>query len=768
MDKYDVLKQYFGYDNFRPGQENIIDGIISGCDTLGVMPTGAGKSLCFQVPALTLSGIAIVISPLISLMTDQVNALVQSGVRAAYINSSLTAAQTAAVLNNAAKGVYKLIYVAPERLTAESFIRFAQNADISMVVVDEAHCISRWGQDFRPSYLAIPEFVGKLRKRPILAAFTATATQDVRNDIQRILGLNKPNVLVTGFDRKNLYFGVLTPDNKMKELVRLVREYTVEGGRSGIVYCSTRKNVERVCAELTERGCSATRYHAGLSENERRENQDDFTYDRKKVMVATNAFGMGIDKSNVSYVIHFNMPKDIESYYQEAGRAGRDGSPSDCIMLYSGQDVITNRFLIRRSREESELDERTADEVYNKDMQRLKFMTYYCTTAKCLRKYILEYFGEKSSSDCGNCSYCCSGTEETDITVEAQKILSCIYRCGQRYGKTVVSGVLNGSKREQIISRGLDKLSTYGIMGDRTEKSIRRLIDRLTVMGYINVTDDEYATLSLAPAAIPVLKGNKHITAHISAGERTGKKGSGDRDYSSFGGRKEKSASVGTGKRELYLSEEDKELLSQLKIVRSKIAAANNVPAYVIFNDASLYEMCCEKPVTKEDFRRISGVGDVKLERFGEKFISAISRYVAEKGGSADTISDPITYDTEGGAGGLVTRKSMIEISEEGLPLTSFVENMLVCTHTRSTLKSADVRKAIVEWLTKEGYLTLKERSDGKSETAATPKAGQVGINYVMRKGRGGESYMGIIYSPKAQRFIVANLEKIMAASNSI
>ena len=430
-EKLAVLKEYFGHSEFRQGQEKIVDCLLSGKDALCIMPTGAGKSICYQVPALVFDGVTLVISPLISLMKDQVTSLVQSGISAAYINSSLNQAQYFRVLENASLGKYKIIYVAPERLVVPEFTELCYKIKISMVAVDEAHCVSQWGQDFRPSYLKIVEFIESLPCRPVVGAFTATATKAVKEDILKILKLNKPLVVTTGFNRRNLFFSVMKPKNKDTTLIDLIKE---RSEKSGIVYCSTRKAVEEVCELINQNGFSATRYHAGLSENERKENQEDFVFDRKQIMVATNAFGMGIDKSNVSYVIHYNMPKNIESYYQEAGRAGRDGSQADCILLYSPQDVFTNRFLIEKSEDNPELTEEEQYMVREKDFERLKQMTFYCTTNDCLRKFILKYFGDKTENYCGKCSNCLTQFETLDITVDTQKILSCIIKTGQRYG----------------------------------------------------------------------------------------------------------------------------------------------------------------------------------------------------------------------------------------------------------------------------------------------------------------------------------------------
>ena len=421
MTKLEVLKQYFGHSAFRDGQEQVIDAILDGRDVLCVMPTGAGKSLCYQVPALMSPGVTLVISPLISLMKDQVESLTQSGVPAAFVNSTLTAAQYGQVLWGIRNGVYKLIYVAPERLTAPDFPEVCQALEISNLIVDEAHCVSQWGQNFRPSYLKIAEFAKGLSRRPTVGAFTATATGRVKADMEALLELRNPLCVTTGFDRPNLYFGVEKPKSKQDRLLGLIRSHA---GRSGIVYAATRKNVEELCEVLRQNGISATRYHAGLSDSERRQNQDDFIYGRVDVIVATNAFGMGIDKSDVSYVIHYNMPKDIESYYQEAGRAGRDGERAECILLYSPQDVMTNRFLIARSEDNPELTEQERQTLRERDLERLRQMTFYCTTGECLRRSILRYFGENCPSACGNCSNCLADSEMADVTVDAQKILS--------------------------------------------------------------------------------------------------------------------------------------------------------------------------------------------------------------------------------------------------------------------------------------------------------------------------------------------------------
>lgn len=602
-DKYGVLKEYFGHDSFREGQDRITDSLLGGRDVLGIMPTGAGKSICYQVPALMFEGVTVVVSPLISLMKDQVSALVQSGVAAAYINSSLTHAQYLKVLQNTKNGKYKIIYVAPERLCAPAFLEICRSLSISMVAVDEAHCVSQWGQDFRPSYLKIPDFIGSLPSRPVVGAFTATATGTVREDIKNLLKLRSPLVVATGFDRPNLFFSVMQPNKKSIALMKLIKE---RKGESGIVYCSTRKAVEEVCELLNKNGFTATRYHAGLDEDERRLNQDDFVYDRAPIMVATNAFGMGIDKSNVSFVIHYNMPKNMESYYQEAGRAGRDGRNADCILLYSSKDVRTNQFLINNSEPNPDLTEDEQEEVRRRDRERLKQITFYCTTHKCLRKFILEYFGDKSPERCCKCSNCISNHENTDITVDAQKIMSCVARTGQRYGKKVICDVLRGSKNERLISAGLSRQSTYGIMADCTEKRLRDIIEHLCENGYMKAEGDEYPILRLTPKSRGVLTGSETLRMMLEIPQ------------------KKKASSA----KSAALSPADEKLLIALKELRRSLAMRQSVPAYVVFSDATLMDMCRIKPKTRDEFMEVSGVGQRKAIRYGEVFLATIAEFL--------------------------------------------------------------------------------------------------------------------------------------------
>ena len=606
MEKTEVLRQYFGYASFRKGQEALIDSILEGRDTLGIMPTGAGKSLCFQVPALMLEGVTLVISPLISLMKDQVSALCQAGIRAAYLNSSLTYPQYRKALANACAGVYKIIYVAPERLLTEEFLAFSHRVRIALVTVDEAHCISQWGQDFRPSYLKVPEFVAQLDERPVLAAFTATATEEVKRDIAAMLSLRDPFTITTGFNRDNLYFEVDKPPDNMAALLRYLRD---NPGKSGIVYCTTRKTVEEVCQKLRTAGFPATRYHAGLSPEERRDNQEDFLYDRAPLMVATNAFGMGIDKSNVAFVLHYNMPGSMEAYYQEAGRAGRDGQPAQCILYYSGQDVATNRFLIEHGEGAPDADEETTARLREQDKERLKQMTFYCHTADCLREYILRYFGETPENYCGNCGNCSRNFEEADVTREAQLLVEGIARTGQRFGAKMVLDILRGSGNARILSGGFDKLPVYGKLAGVGEKRLRAILQFLELRGFVESTGDEYPVLRLRETAEDLMREDAALTMKIA---------------------REEAPAPARKSREPVPANPG--LFDALRALRAKLAAAQSVPAYVVFSDATLRDMCARLPADADEMLEVSGVGQAKFAKYGEAFLGAIRDYTDKNG----------------------------------------------------------------------------------------------------------------------------------------
>lgn len=601
-----LLKEYFGYSQFRTGQEEIISHLLSGKDVMGIMPTGAGKSVCYQIPALMSNGVAIVISPLISLMKDQVGALKNAGIPAAYINSSLSLTESRGIYRNALMGRYKLLYVAPERLENNDFLELASNIDITLIAIDEAHCVSQWGQDFRPSYLKIHSFIDSLPNRPPVGAFTATATKEVKEDIKNLLRLKDPFIMTTGFDRPNLYFGVIRTDKKEEELLKLIFE---RSERCGIVYCATRKKVEAVCSLLNANGIAATRYHAGLDEKERQENQEAFIMDKYKVMAATNAFGMGIDKSNVSYVIHYNMPKNLESYYQEAGRAGRDGSESDCIILYSPKDTILNRWMINKSEPNPELSREEQNAVKQRDIERLLIIDRYCNTSCCLRRFILSYFGDRAKHSCGNCSVCAKNYVLSDITIEAQKILSCIYRCRQLFGKSIIIDVLRGVKNSSYGLMGLDKLSTFGIMREVSARRIDEIIDSLISENYISLgSSGEVLKLTLKSA--DVLAGRTTVKMRV---RKDSPKMALKRIVKS-----EKSAVGGT-------------LMERLIRLRQEFAAKENVPPYYIFTDSALADMCKKLPKTSFEMMNVSGMGNMKLAKYGRAFLDVIVKYQEER-----------------------------------------------------------------------------------------------------------------------------------------
>ena len=602
----EALKAVFGYDSFRPGQESVINAVLEGRDILAVMPTGAGKSLCYQVPAMLLSGITLVISPLISLMQDQVKALNEAGVDAAFINSSLSEKELNNTFKNAYKGHYKIIYVAPERLMSEGFISLAKSIEISMITVDEAHCISQWGQDFRPSYMDIAEFINILGKRPIISAFTATATQNVREDIICSLGLSDPYFLVTGFDRENLFFQVDKPQNKERFILDYIERHR---GESGIIYCATRKNVDSLYTLLRKQNISVAKYHAGMSNEERKQMQDDFVFDYTSIVIATNAFGMGIDKSNVRFVIHYNMPSSMENYYQEAGRAGRDGLNSECILLFSPQDIIINRFLLEH-KDFSDIDQIDAMTIRERDIKRLHIMEGYCYTTECLRNYILKYFDEDPKKPCDDCGNCLRQFETLDMTDEAKKIINCIYESRGRYGKNIIMDTVLGAKTARLAEIGANKYKSYGVLESSNKNLLRRLIEELLLEGYI--ATGEYQVLKLGD--ISRLKNTEtKVMVKIT-----------DEDKITKRNEKPKKNKKGMDS----LTSKGFKLFDKLKELRLEIARAEKIPPYIVFNDKTLIDMCAKMPTTKSDMLNVSGVGENKYGKYGERFIEVIKEYV--------------------------------------------------------------------------------------------------------------------------------------------
>ena len=595
-----MLETYFGYTSFRPAQEAPIASLLRNEDVIGIMPTGAGKSICFQIPALCKAGLTIVFSPLISLMKDQVDGLLVQNIPAALINSTLTQAEFNKTMYEVRSGKIKLLYIAPERLGSNFFCNVLRALPIAQVIVDEAHCISEWGHDFRPSYRLIGEWLNSLPKRPIVGAFTATATKYVENDIKKLLGLDKANVYVTGFDRPNLSFSVIRTPKRMDYVVHYVRQHANE---NGIIYCATRKDVDRVYENLTRAGIKVGHYHGGLSDEVRREMQNAYADDKLQVMVATNAFGMGIDKSNVRYVLHYQMPRNMESYYQEAGRAGRDGAPAECILLYSGQDVQVHKYLIEQSIETPERQE--------VELRKLQSMIDYCFCSNCLRKYMLNYFGESTVwTTCDNCSSCKGSGDKVNVTKEAKAIFRAIMGTDERYGATMITSIVRGERTDRIMRAGHDALPVFGLLSNVDEKSIKGLIQQFVASGYLRSSSGKYPVLSLTAGAEEVLGGHKEveeIRQHVSVPSRT------SRSTSTTLRGKSSSGSGG--------------LFEHLRQHRKRLAEKAGLRPYLIFPDTVLIDLANLRPTTLGEFGNVKGVGEAKLKKYGLSFLQAIAEY---------------------------------------------------------------------------------------------------------------------------------------------
>ncbi len=608
-----LLQSYFGYSSFRKGQEEIILNVLNGEDTLGIMPTGGGKSICYQIPALMAKGVTIVISPLISLMKDQVDALLQTGISATFINSSLSHQEIESRIEEAAIGEYKLIYIAPERLDSSSFRRLLYKLDVSILAIDEVHCISQWGHDFRPSYRSIQYIIQELPVKPVVIALTATATKEVTSDISQLLSIDEQDVFITGFKRENLLFSVIKGENKREFVNRYLKE---NQNQAGIIYAATRREVNDLHNFLVKSGYRAGKYHAGLSEEERNDNQEKFLYDDLTIMVATNAFGMGINKSNVRYVLHYNLPKNIEAYYQEAGRAGRDGEPSECHILYGAQDIQLQKFLIEQTGLEFEKKQN--------EYVKLQQMIDYCHTEKCLQLYILEYFGEEhDTSGCGRCLHCRDNREQIEITIDALKIFSCIKRMNEKFGKTLVAQVLKGSNNKKVKQFRFNELSTYGLMKEYTEKDIVSLIDFLVAEGYVSLSNSQFPILTLNEKALFVLKGQEKVYKKEKLRANT--------------------------------IIEDNGLFELLRDVRKKIASRDSIPPYLVFSDSTLREMSQRCPRNEKEMFAVKGVAQVKFERFGQDFLQVIQEYITEHGEpdrkliEAELVETDVTNDIDDG-----------------------------------------------------------------------------------------------------------------------
>ena len=751
MTPREALKRYFGYDSFRPGQEEIVSALLAGRDALAIMPTGAGKSLCYQVPALLLPGLTLVISPLISLMQDQVKGLNAAGIHAAFINSSLTETQIARALDLAAEGSYKLVYVAPERLESPVFRSFAAGADISMVTVDEAHCISQWGQDFRPSYLKILDFIDSLPRRPIVSAFTATATREVKDDIVCTLRLHDPKVLVTGFDRPNLYFQVERTRRKDDFVIQYLRDHP---GESGIIYCATRKNVDKLQELLTEYGFAATKYHAGLSAETRRKNQNDFIYDTAPVIVATNAFGMGIDKSNVRFVLHYNMPQSMENYYQEAGRAGRDGLPSQCVLLFSAQDVIINKFLLDK-KDFAEMDDEEADLLRQRDLQRLQTMERYCQTTECLRNYILAYFGEHPTAPCGNCGSCNSDFDEVDMTDAAKWMINCVAELHGRYGKAILFGTLQGANRARLRELGAERFKSYGRIKDTPRETLERLLAQLLEDGYLVQSDDQYAVLHIGDIA--PLKAGGQVLVKLPP----------QREPEKARAPKPKRRSPMDA-----LTSAGLELFNQLRQLRFDTAQREGLPPYVVFGDKSLVDMCLRAPRRAEDMLGLYGMGERKYEKYGAAFFAVIDAYRADHPDAVLSLDPPAPEPEKPLPSEKKKKPPKAERPAFYLTAEDARSFNYQDSYTGAELKAAlieaagdpDVKaptiKEIDEWLLAQRLIGMERLPTKGFYYVPTPAGVDAGLRSEDKVSARGTPYSVLLFTPEAQRMVVEHFIK--------
>lgn len=762
MDKYEILKKYFGYDSLREGQEELIDNLLRGQDVLGIMPTGAGKSICYQIPALLFPGVTVVISPLISLMIDQVKALNQAGIHAAYINGSLTETQITRALDFAKQGKYKIIYVAPERLESAKFMEFAMETDISLLAVDEAHCISQWGQDFRPSYIKIVDFLRKLPRRPVVGAFTATATERVSEDIMCILQLQNPNLVVTGFDRKNLFFKVIQEQGTRKKDIDILSYVKSHANEAGIIYCATRKNVEAVWGMLRQEGILAGKYHAGMETEERKQNQDDFIYDKNTVMVATNAFGMGIDKSNVRYVLHYNMPQSLENYYQEAGRAGRDGENAECILFYSAQDLIINRFLIDSKTGNQEMPPEDLYVLRENDEIRLNKMRQFCLTRDCLRQYILSYFGEDSKCDCGNCGNCLAEFEEENVTDICKDIILCIEETKQRFGMNVIVDVLLGRNMAKIRSFGLNELPCFGLSRQSAESALKAVLLELEQQGYIDATKDKYQILKLTDSCKRILEDRQQIVIRVPKEETSEVQN-------------QAKSKTRKSRRSDILNSKGLELFDSLRELRLTLAREQAVPPYLICSDKTLVDMCSKIPMSKREMLEINGIGEHKFEKYGEAFLTAICKFASDKTSDKKMLTTYVGYEDSDGNESEAkklpgknrkkqTGKEAFYITEEILSkivyensttISDFVK-MINGLRDEKTMKALTI-KTISAKLKEEGYYK-EEYIDGDLKKEVLPEGLELGISPEERTAESGLQYTVLLYNKRAQEFIVESL----------